>query len=316
MKRKRITAFLTALSVITAFSALPVSAELYVSPAGDMSYLTKTAFSGVVVETDGTALTEEMVNTFAGYRAIVNYEDFTAPLGWGSFETSIVPDGTAYMLYTENLDDDALTALGRTLMLEMDFITNVYLVEQLMYEEIVSNYEIFVKTLNEEIVLSADQIPELEGFTIIQYENSVDATLQASDDTIAMMNEQEFTEYDRYLYFNELADSLRTDYADTFASVKYGVTVLEQNGSTEYGTLAAWSTAGDPNADGEVTAEDAADLLITAAEIGTGASIKATSAEDVNADGSVSADDAAAVLCYAAAQGSGNPLSWVDILRK
>ena len=77
-----------------------------------------------------------------------------------------------------------------------------------------------------------------------------------------------------------------------------------------------WQSAGDPNADGEVTAEDAADLLITAADIGTGASIKAISAEDVNADGFVSADDAAAVLCYAAAQGSGNPLNWIDILRK
>lgn len=66
---------------------------------------------------------------------------------------------------------------------------------------------------------------------------------------------------------------------------------------------------GDPNGDGIVDASDAARVLITAAEIGSG-NAQPTYAEmaqsDANDDGSIDASDAAQILIYAAGVGSGN----------
>ncbi|MBQ2265271.1 MAG: hypothetical protein II341_07705, partial [Oscillospiraceae bacterium] len=77
-----------------------------------------------------------------------------------------------------------------------------------------------------------------------------------------------------------------------------------------------WTNAGDPNSDGTVNAADAAEMLVSAAQIGTGVDVAVTSAADVNADGLLNAEDAAAVLSYAAAKGTGADVSWVDILTR
>ena len=87
-------------------------------------------------------------------------------------------------------------------------------------------------------------------------------------------------------------------------------------GARQGNVYSIWDNAGDSNSDGAVDASDAANVLTIAAQNGTGANIKATSADDVNADGAVNATDAAAVLCYAAAKGTGADVSWVDILRR
>ncbi len=67
---------------------------------------------------------------------------------------------------------------------------------------------------------------------------------------------------------------------------------------------------GDANEDTLVDASDAADILVAAAKIGSGADSGLTESQlavaDVNGDGAIDAMDAAAILSYAAAIGSGN----------
>lgn len=67
---------------------------------------------------------------------------------------------------------------------------------------------------------------------------------------------------------------------------------------------------GDPNEDGVVNAEDAADVLSSAAHAGAGNGTELSgaqgSAADVNGDGKFDASDASAILQYSAALGTGD----------
>ncbi len=82
---------------------------------------------------------------------------------------------------------------------------------------------------------------------------------------------------------------------------------------------------GDANLDGTVDANDAAVILVYAAEVGAGndAVLHSDDAQtealakflaDVNGDGKYDATDAANILVYAAAIGAGNPVTWEEIL--
>ncbi len=71
---------------------------------------------------------------------------------------------------------------------------------------------------------------------------------------------------------------------------------------------------GDMTRDDVVDANDAAQMLSAAAEIGAGDVAAVGFSVDVDADGALTAADAAAVLTYAAAKGSGSPLSWAQVL--
>lgn len=77
----------------------------------------------------------------------------------------------------------------------------------------------------------------------------------------------------------------------------------------------ALARIGDADGDYEINAGDAAEILLAAAESGTGAEVDATSGFDVNADGVVNAADASAVLVYATAQGADAPMDWAEILQ-
>ena len=68
---------------------------------------------------------------------------------------------------------------------------------------------------------------------------------------------------------------------------------------------------GDADNDGEVNAADAADVLVYAAAVGTGAEPELPDENwllraDYNADGDVNAYDASEILVYAAKQGTGS----------
>lgn len=82
-----------------------------------------------------------------------------------------------------------------------------------------------------------------------------------------------------------------------------------------------WDGCGDFDADTEVNAADAADILKYASEAGTShITVRLTDAQydagDVNCDGRVNAVDAAKILEYAAAVGTqGEAVNWTDILR-
>ena len=76
------------------------------------------------------------------------------------------------------------------------------------------------------------------------------------------------------------------------------------------------SALGDVNGDGTVNASDAAQILITAADIGAGNDSGLTAEQeavsDVNGDGRIDASDAAVVLIYAAAIGAGQDVKIED----
>ncbi len=314
--KQKLVSVLTALCSIVSFSALPAFAEVYISPSGEMSELGKAHYNVIVLETDGTALTEEMVKYVDGYLALETYDTFKEYCFWGEDMTNIPQDRSTYVIHIENWDRNALTAIGRKLMFEMDCVTDAYLLEEWSYQPI----DHIVNGLNlrltdENIVLSAETIPELKDFKIRQELGTIYALLDCTEEHSAWIEEQNMSDYEKYVYFTEIANTLLETYPDILAKAECSRWVLDIS-LNEYYASSIWQTAGDSNADGAVTAEDAADLLVTAAAAGSGAEITATAASDVNADGTVSADDAAAVLVYAAAQGSGSPVSWVEILCK
>ena len=74
--------------------------------------------------------------------------------------------------------------------------------------------------------------------------------------------------------------------------------------------LGNYSLPGDPNEDGIVNAEDAAEVLVSAAKEGAGAVTELTDAQktaaDVNEDGRFDAADASVILRYAAVLGTGD----------
>lgn len=73
--------------------------------------------------------------------------------------------------------------------------------------------------------------------------------------------------------------------------------------------MGEYSLIGDSNEDGIVNAEDAADILTMAAEVGAGNVTHFSNAQvdaaDVNDDGEVNALDSAVILMYSASLGAG-----------
>ncbi len=317
--KKRIFALLTALCCMSAIVSAPVSAVIVGNEEGfvEGSIVDKSTkrFCGVMIETDGTELTEEVASGFEDFHSLETYEEFARDYCWGKVITNITPDGTAFMFCTQYSDTDALTKLGREIMTELDYVTDVHIVDEVTYQQVELMYGYAFATLNPDDDVNETVYPELKEFTV--YGSNGTYTAKIPDETVMGLREQ-YTDYEQYLMFVEFADSMMEKYRDTLRYFSPEIIGLE-SGSADNGNYIAtsvWTSAGDNNSDGNVTAEDAAGMLTLAAQIGTGADIKATSANDVNSDGTVNAEDAAAVLAYAAANGSGNEVSWVDILRR
>ena len=95
--------------------------------------------------------------------------------------------------------------------------------------------------------------------------------------------------------------------------ILYGSTAAEryanENDMIYGGTEPAELELGDINGDNNINAEDAAQVLVAAAQIGAGYSDILTDAQkkaaDINGDGKINAEDAAIILQYAAAVGAG-----------
>ena len=164
--------------------------------------------------------------------------------------------------------------------------------------------------------LSAEELPDFYNEFHAANPQYSDGRLEIDVDVISQRTNH--ASFKSYQYMLDFCNSVAEQYPDVFEVL---VPLMEIEGG-HHGEGYAYSEilwdeyVGDTNTDGEVDAADAADVLVIAAQNGTGAAIKATSANDVNADGYVDASDAAAVLSYAAAKGTGADVSWVDILRK
>ncbi len=321
---KKVVALLASFLVAASAAALPVSAlDLTVYENAEFEYLdgwlrrVRTyPFYGVLVETDGSELTETMLDSFDGYTALTDLESFTSEQSWGVELVDFTTESKAYMIYTSSgMTTDELTAFGRNVMQELACIEAVHLVTTTMYQISFLDNAYYINPVDPDAVLDETVIPELEGYTIqrcddITYHCTVPETLVEEFDA------KNVPLIERYVYYKEFAASLMEKYPDIIDTAAPQFWCWEDEGETEASASSVWTNAGDPNTDGEVNAADAAEMLVSAAQIGTGVDVAVTSAADVNADGLLNAEDAAAVLSYAAAKGTGADVSWVDILRK
>ena len=314
MTRKKIAASLTALCCTFSIGSLSASAQTDIisNEEGTLVSKTTTSFVGVMIETDGTELTEEVASSFEGFQSLQKYEDFSRDYCEGNVVTNITPDGTAYMFHTENSDTDALIALGREIMMKLDYVTEVHLVDKIVYQPVSLGYMYVLETLNPNTNVDGTSFPELEGMQIGGSNGSY--SILMSNETIKEMKSQ-YTEYELYLQFSEFSDTMMEKYGDVLKFFTPSFTSLDSD-NTNFTVSSVWTDAGDSNSDGTVDSTDAAEMLVFAAQIGTGVDVAVTSAADVNADGLLNAEDAAAVLSYAAAKGTGADVSWVDILRR
>ena len=288
-------------------------------------YVTSSAFGGIVVETDGTEFTMDMLDDNKIIGNIQTFDEYYCDRVWGFQLFDFSTDETAYAIeLNSNISKEERIALARSLMLEFDFIKDVHDVSLLncqqprFFREMLitaDNAEIIEKMLND-----SNQYPE---FADAVMEGKVEYSEIPSgywcyfsfEEQDSMVSEGLAEPWEIHKENCRLADIINEKYGDMINVERPEVAYLELDDNKGLVT-SAWDTAGDSNTDGTVDASDAADVLTIAAQNGTGAGIKATSANDVNADGNVDASDAAAVLCYAAAQGTGAEVTWLDILKK
>ncbi len=324
MMKKRM-AFCAAAAALSMLGTLTVSSAdyyvkkitpIYLEGIGCYGLESQTMFQGIMVKTDGSALTEEMLSTVTGYTGLESWADFTAADAWTVTLTSVEGDENTYMLHIDSDDRSELSAIGRNLMLMYEHIEAVNIVDQCEYSTCALGHELHIIENDENSTFDIADIPELADYEI-EYEVRTNSYRCYAPDTLtAELAEQGLKESERYAYFREISDTILEKYSGEFADVFPHFYALDDIGLTEHTAASVWDSAGDPNSDGAVDSTDAAELLSMAAEIGTGAELPVTAAADVNADSNVNAEDAAAVLSYAAANGSGSEVSWVDILRR
>ncbi len=323
MIKKKLLALTTALACMASTAGMTVSAvskgdcvELW---DGVLTYIQAAErFCGIMVETDGTELTEETFAGYEGYQVMQTWEEFTEHHTWGEKVTSVIPEGLAYMASTYTFDEEAMTAWGRTLMMENPAITNVYFLDYIEYSgsAYVDSGGFIIRTKDTEVILDETIFPTPEGYERGEVEKGKAIFwVESPDDIVHFYTENgSYDAYAQYLYYRETTDKLVEDYRDVLSSVELVLSMPEDPSTADGVVQSVWDGAGDCNADGAVNAQDAAEQLMIAANAGTGGEIEITSANDINADGEVNALDAAAVLAYAAAQGSGENVSWMDIL--
>lgn len=324
MTRKKIFAFLSALTMAASMAALPASAcflDTMTYIDGVPYNLTSMSFDGIIVETDGTELTMEMLSDKGVISDIQVFDEtFRLPV-WGVQTFDFTTDETAFTVYVDtNTTEEERIALARSLMMEFDYIKDAYSVSITTQQQL-SFENAFYLTFNDAAtVISAENYPELADLEIGEatYNESEEyyACWVNFTDQYYAMTEEGMAKWEIHQHYCNLTDTLNEKYGDALTAHEPFVALSESAGSHNGTVSSVWTDAGDSNSDGTVDSTDAAEMLMAAAQIGTGADVAVTSAADVNADGALNAVDAAAVLSYAAVKGTGAEPSWVDILRK
>ncbi len=294
--------------------------------------------NGILVQTDGTVLTEDMVSDLDGYQEMMTWDDFVHSFSWypnTAGEYAISDPDNAYWVALDTTDRDEMKVLGRTLRQELGCATEVYLVDILSYYRSSTSFNIKIYPREGAELFDENTIPELvEDFHFGDSETG--ETIYTDDNGT----------YYLYLFDGEVeGNALFDGYTDiSEAGVMYSVYelwadfvqgIIDEHSDiiedgeilytndiwnpvqVDYEAPPIWQTAGDHNADGEVNSNDAADLLVQAAQDGVAeASETAVSPDsDVNLDGVADSTDAAYILQYAALKGSGADADWVEILK-
>ncbi len=340
MTKKKMVSFLTALCCTASMVSVPAFAEC--KPVGEfielegggLGLICQNVSYGLLVETGNSEMTLETLVPF-GYvdttdmpngeidiHHLYELEEFNN----GNYllgATLTGGEGNNYVIEGKYMTDEELIVLARKLQMELDFVENVQIInyeERSTHVDFHHKYEVkFADSDMDAETFDVSAIPELTEFELgVQIGDAFFLNLDNFDGEYMeryYADTENLTKYEKYEYIVAFAESIQEKYSNVFTSFEPQFVTMAI-GEPVIVHTSPWDAAGDNDDDGNVTAEDAAGMLTLAAQIGTGADIKATSANDVNADGTVNAEDAAAVLAYAAANGSGNEVSWVDILRR
>ncbi len=336
------------------FMEYPITTDPYVE---DLLVLAKAPYltNVILVHTDGTELTEDMVSGFEGYSALYTWEYYGVyismeiPYMYDEITedpSDLIPcydclpdadqdgepdkDNNYCIVLSEGYDDEAsLQNFAKQLMLTYDFVEESYLFYTCAIEHYHNQFSFAVEKQDEELVLDMSMFPELgddfeiETYTYNEVEyNSITFVGEEEGHPLfekesTMANDQSYELYQRW---TALGEQILADHSDILSSVtlKCEVSPLLVTYKGFYETEPVWQTAGDHNADGETNSNDAAALLVQAAEDGAAeASAETVSPDsDVNLDGVADSTDAAYILQYSALKGAGMDPDWVEILKK
>ncbi len=305
----------------------------------------------LLVHTDGTEMTEEMITDFDEGSSICKWEDYAYYIvanipNINDEETGeVVPyyhnlpdadqdgnpdkDNNYCVMLPEEYDEASLRSFAKQLMLTYDFVENAYLFYDSSVLYYYNQFSFSVEKQDEELVLDISMFPELgddfeiETYTYNEVEhNSICFIGEEEGHSLfekesTMANDQSYELYQRW---TALGEELLANHSDILSDVS--LTVTEQQVLGQYCGFfeleSPWQTAGDHNADGETNSNDAAALLVQAAEDGAAEASETTVSpdSDVNLDGVADATDAAYILQYSALKGAGMDPDWVEILKK
>ncbi len=321
--KTKISAILTALYCFISLTSLTASAVNNVSEMTERDGLLCNEYraidAGLLVETDGTVLTEEMLADFPACTGVMTWDLYAMPGADYLMEPTEIPEENAYFVIVPAGEQYELEAAGRKLLQEYDCLTSARLVQYCDYTFTGWDYVYSVETTGADVVLDETSIPELSEFTI--EETHVDGfyryTLETPEDSaFAKEVSGEYRSYSLYEAALEYGNALAEKYSDILMSVKPSIVIALSPSGTEYEFLSVWDTAGDLDTDGKIDASDAAELLVLSAMRGAtvngGAdpfTAEQKSAADLNGDTFCDANDAAYILQFAAEAGAGSELS-------
>ncbi len=321
--KMKISAVLTAVCCFASLASLTASAVNNVSEMTERDGLLCNEYraidAGLLIETDGTELTEEMLADFQACTGVMAWDLYAMPGADYLMEPTEIPEKNAYFVIVPTGELAELEAAGRKLLQEYDCLTSARLVQYCDYTFTGWDYVYSVETTGADVVLDETSIPELSEFTI--KETHVDGlyryTLETPEDSaFAKEVSGEYRSYALYEAALEYGNALAEKYSDVISAVTPSIAISLGASGTEYAFLSIWDTAGDLDTDGKIDASDAAELLALSAMKGAtvnGGADPFTAeqkiAADLNGDTFCDANDAAYILQFAAEAGAGSELS-------
>ncbi len=242
MKHIILSAGIAAILTITAMQALPCHAEYQL----ETRLVGSGTYKGLLVETDGTAFTEEMVSCLSGYEGLEYWEVYSHDhdMQCCPANQDIAVSGTEFMVMLDTNNRETLTRLGRALLLEQDCITDVSIVDYSNYMDYYVEYE---------LTMFYD---EYSGEYLEMY-NITEEALGGGGST----------KYTMSSVFGSAGDVTR----DSRINASDAAAILMDAAETGAGQESSISSIyGDINADGRADARDAQYILRYAAAAGTG----------------------------------------------
>ncbi len=345
-KHTKITAIISAICCLASFLSLPTHAlprhTYYEGANGTAIVENYTTIRGFVAVTDGTALeeydsayTNEPINTVTKITEdkasfIGRWDEDSVPQFAGHAEDALYYNVSLHLRHYDNISE-----VSRRYMLENEGVTDVIVYSQKYSGIACWNGELFFEMQNDLTPEESDDfIENFESPLIAEYTAQYEQWQQAIADWEETISETEMTPEE--LAASREAAGIPTnyemvDYAFTKAAeitaahsdvIAYAWPGLRSNaeGQHIYIGSSAWEGIGNVNGDASIDASDAAAILESAAEAGSGndatLDADALKSADVNADGMADAADAASILEYAARLGAGEDICIADVVKQ